>query len=73
MAVTASQAGSVAVIQCQTGTTGDGSPIHSSYSLSGIKAAATDQEIYDVAVALYALSGDPLMSVRREVLIDLAE
>jgi len=53
--------------------TGDGSPILSSYSLSGIKATATDQEIYDVAVAMYALSGDPLISVRREVLIDLAE
>lgn len=73
MAVTASQAGSTVVVKCQTGLTPEGSPILSSYSLTGVKEAATDQEIYDVCVSLYGLSSDPLISVRREILVDLAE
>ena len=73
MAVTASQAGSTVAVKCQTGLTPEGSPILSSYSLTGVKEAATDQEIYDICVSLYGLSSDPLISVRREILVDLAE
>ena len=73
MAVTASQAGSTVVVKCQTGLTAQGAPILSSYSLTGIKQTATDQEIYDICVSMYGLSSDPLISVRREILVDLAE
>ena len=73
MAVIASQVDSVMVVECQTGLTPEGSPILSTFSISGIKSATSDQDIYDVAVALYGLGADPLISVRRTNRIDLAE
>ena len=73
MAVTASAKPSVMVIKAQTGLTLEGSPILATKSIGGIKADATDQDIYDVAVAFQALSSNALISVTRENLFDLTE
>ena len=73
MAVIASQVDSVMVVECQTDTKADGSPVLSTYSLSGVKFATPDQDLYDVAVALYGLGSDPLIYVKRNNRIDLAE
>lgn len=73
MAVIASPVDSVMIAECQTGTTAQGAPILSTYSLAGVKVATTDQDLYDVAVALYGLGSDPLIYVKRNNRIDLAE
>ena len=72
MAVTSSQTDTIMVIEVQTGLTPTGSPILSSRSIN-VKAAATDQDIFDVATAMQALSDYPLISVKRENHFDLAE
>ncbi len=71
MAVTSSQTDSVMVIEVQTGLTTAGAPILSSRSIN-VKADATDQDVFDVATAMQALSDYPLISVRRENHFDLA-
>ena len=73
MAVIASAVDTILVVETQTGLTPEGSPILSTYSLSSLRSDATDQDVYDVATALYGLIDDPLISVRRENRIDLAE
>ena len=60
------------VIEVQTGLTQAGAPILSSRSIN-VKAAATDQDVFDVATAMQALSHQPLISVKRENHFDLAE
>jgi hypothetical protein len=72
MAVISSQTDSVMVLEVQTGLTATGSPILSSRSIN-VKAAAADQDLYDVATAMQALSDQPLISVKRENHFDLAE
>jgi Protein of unknown function (DUF1659). len=72
MAVISSQTDSVMVLEVQTGLTPGGSPILSSRSIN-IKAATTDQDLYDVAIAMQALSNYALISVVREDHFDLTE
>ena len=72
MAVISSQTDSVMVLEIQTGSTPAGGPILSSRSID-VKAEATDQDIFDVATAMQALSDYPLISVVREDHFDLAE
>ncbi|HEY8909081.1 MAG TPA: DUF1659 domain-containing protein [Desulfosporosinus sp.] len=73
MAVTASAKDTLMVVTVQTGLTAQGSPILSQRSIANVKSAATDQEVFDVANALYGLQNYPLISVRRDNRIDLAE
>lgn len=73
MAVIASAKPSVMVIKAQTGLTQEGSPILATKRIGDIKADATDQAVYDVAVAFQALSSNPLISVTRENIFDLTE
>lgn len=72
MAVISSQTESVMVLEVQTGMTPAGAPILSSRSIN-VKAAATDQDIFDVGSAMQALSEYPLIHVMREDHFDLAE
>jgi len=72
MAVISSQTDSVMVLEVQTGLTPAGAPELSSRSIN-VKAAATDQDIVDVATAMQALSEYPLISVQREDHFDLAD
>jgi len=72
MAVTASAKDTLMVVTVQTGLTAQGSPILSQRSIANVKSVATDQDVFDVANALYGLQDYPLISVRRDNRIDLA-
>jgi hypothetical protein len=72
MAVIASNKDSVLVITYQTGLTSQGSPKLGQRSFPNVKLIATDQDIYDVAVAIYELQDYPLIGVRRDNRVDLA-
>jgi len=71
MAVIASAKDTLMVVTYQTGLTAQGSPKLSQRSFANVKSAATDQEVYDVATALYGLQTYPLISVRRDNRVDL--
>lgn len=73
MAVIASNKDSVMVVTFQTGLTPQGSPILSQRSFAKVKSDATDQDIYEVAAALYELQDYPLIGVRRDNRINLTE
>jgi hypothetical protein len=73
MAVIASAKDTLMVVTVQTGLNAQGSPILSQRSIANVKAAATDQDVFDVAMALYGLQNYPLISVRRDNRVDLAE
>ena len=64
---------SIMVLTVQTGTTIPGAPILANRSYPNIKSEILDQDFYDVAVALGALSDDALISVRRDNRIDMTE
>lgn len=57
---------SLLVVRYQTGVSEGGSPIVRQKSLSGIKETAADQDVYDVATALFGLLQHPLVQVRRD-------
>jgi hypothetical protein len=71
MAVVSTPMDSVFVAQYQTGLSGTGSPITRQKSFTGIKTSAVDQDIYDVASALFGLLEYPLVAVRRDDRFDL--
>ncbi|MGI6120011.1 MAG: DUF1659 domain-containing protein [Desulfosporosinus sp.] len=73
MAVIASAKDTVFVVTYQTGLTTEGSPKLSQRSFPNVKSDALDQDIYDVAVALYSLQDYPLINVRRDNRFDLTE
>jgi Protein of unknown function (DUF1659). len=71
MPVTTSIKDSVMVVTFQTGLTAQGSPKLSQRSFPNIKSSSSDQDVYDVAVALYGLQDYPLIGVRRDNRVDL--
>lgn len=71
MPVIASSKDTIMVVTFQTGLTAQGSPKLSQRSFSNVKSSALDQDIYDVAVALYGLQDYPLIEVRRDNRVDL--
>jgi len=73
MPVIASDKDTLLVVIIQTGLTAQGSPKLSQRSFSNVKASALDQDVYDVAVALYGLQDYPLIGVRRNNRVDLTE
>ncbi len=73
MPVVASNKGTVMVVTFQTGLTEQGSPKLSQRSFPNVKSSAADQDVYDVAVALYGLQNYPLIGVRRDNRVDLTE
>ncbi len=73
MAVIASAKDTVLVVTYQIGLTTEGSPILRQRSFSNVKSDALDQDVFDVANALYGLQDYPLIGVRRDNRIDLAE
>ncbi|TGE31886.1 DUF1659 domain-containing protein [Desulfosporosinus sp. Sb-LF] len=73
MAVISSAKDTVMVVTYQTGLTPEGSPKLSQRSFPNLKSDALDQDVYDVATALYGLQDYPLIGVRRDNRFDLAE
>ncbi|OAT85104.1 DUF1659 domain-containing protein [Desulfotomaculum copahuensis] len=62
-------AGATLRLVLQTGTDSGGNPVLRNKNLANIAAAATDQDLYDVAQALAGLQKHTLSGVRR---IDMA-
>lgn len=73
MAVTANATGTVLVVTYQTGLNPAGTPILRQRSIANVKADALDQDVFDVLQALYALQQYPLITVRRDNRIELAQ
>lgn len=73
MPVISSNRDTVLVVTYQTGLTAQGSPRLSQRSIPNIKSSASDQDVYDVAVALYGLQDYPLTGVRRDNRVDLTQ
>ncbi|MDP4128203.1 MAG: DUF1659 domain-containing protein [Bacillota bacterium] len=73
MAVISSVKDTILVVTYQTGLTPEGAPKLSQRSFANVKADAVDQDVYDLAVALYGLQDYPLINVRRDNRFDLTE
>ncbi|MDD3654837.1 MAG: DUF1659 domain-containing protein [Desulfotomaculaceae bacterium] len=70
MAVTKVPTGAALKLKLNTGTDGSGNPVFRTKSLSNVKPAAADADIYDVAVSLSGLQSHTLASISR---VDSAE
>ena len=71
MAVISSAKDSILVVSYQAGLTPTGSPLIRQRSFPNVKADALDQDVFDVANALYSLQQYPLTGVRRDNRFDL--
>lgn len=71
MAVVSTPVESILVARYQAGLSESGSPVIRQKSLAGIKPAASDQDIYDVASSLFNLIDYPLVEVRRDNRLEL--
>lgn len=63
MAVSATPLSSTLVVRYQSGTTPAGGPEIRQKSLNDVKADATEQDVYDVAAALFSLGQHPVINV----------
>ncbi len=73
MAVLATPINSVLVVVYQVGLDDEGFPKLRQRSFPNVRSNASDQDVYDVAIALYGLQDHQLYSVRRDNRIDLIE
>lgn len=71
MPVTSSAKDSVLVVTYQTGLSAAGAPVLRQRSIPNVKSDAVDQDVFDIAQALYGLQDYPLISVRRDNRFDL--
>jgi len=71
MAVTSTPKDAIMVVTYQIGLDTEGTPILRQRSFADVRANALDQDVYDVAQALYGLQQYPLVSVRRDNRFDL--
>ncbi|MHB1651426.1 MAG: DUF1659 domain-containing protein [Desulfitobacteriaceae bacterium] len=72
MAVTTNAKGTVLVVTYQQGLSATGTPILRQRSLANVKSTALDQDVYDVAQALFGLQQYPVINVRRDNRFELA-
>ena len=72
MPVTSSAKDSVLVVTYQTGLSVAGAPILRQRSFPNVKSDVLDQDVFDVAQALYGLQDYPLITVRRDNRFELA-
>jgi len=63
MAVSTTSLNSTLNVKYQTGTTPTGSPVIRQKSLNDMKTDATEQDIYDVATALFSMGQHPVTNV----------
>ncbi len=63
MAVNATPLNSTLVIEYQTGATSTGSPVLRQKSLNYLRSDATEEAVYNVAMALFSLVEHPVTSV----------
>ncbi len=60
-------------LKLDDGVNENGNQVLKSKTLSGVKATAVDEDIYNVAVSLSSLQTKPLVSVKRIDEVDLEE
>ena len=60
-------------LQVQTGTDSEGNPVYRLRSFSRVKPEASDQDVYDVAVALGNLQVHPVNAISRVNESDLSQ
>jgi len=72
MAIVSTPLNSAFVARYQTGVSGSGAPLTRQKTFSGVKATAANQDVYDVAAALFGLLQYPLLDVRRDDRFTLA-
>jgi hypothetical protein len=73
MAVVSTPQGSTLRLRVQTGEDGSGNPVYRNRSYNKVKSAATDQDVFEVALALSGLQAHTLVRVIRLDEEDLAE
>lgn len=73
MAVTSIPLGSALLLQVQTGTDEIGNPVLRTRRWSNVKAAAADQDVFDVANVLGGLQAFPVVDVTRQDSEDLEQ
>ena len=66
MAVLATPIGTVLVVAYEVGLTESGSPKIRQKSIQNLRANAADQDVLDVAEALFSLQQYPITSIRRD-------
>jgi hypothetical protein len=71
MAVVTTAKDSILVVSYQIGLTEAGAPMLRQRSFPNVRVQALDQDVYDVAAALYGLQEYPLASVRRDNRFDM--
>ncbi|ADY57257.1 protein of unknown function DUF1659 [Syntrophobotulus glycolicus DSM 8271] len=65
MAVLSAPLDSVLTVRYQTGTSAGGSPVIRQKNIGGIKSGAADQDLYEIAQALFSLVDYPPVEIRR--------
>lgn len=73
MAVTSMPLGSALLVQVQTGVDGSGNPVVRTRRWANIKAAATDQDVFDVANVIAGLQMHPVVDIIRQDSEDLEQ
>jgi len=73
MAVVSAPKDSVLVVVYQNGLSGSGAPILRQRSFANVKADAIDQDVFDVAQALYSLQQFPVIEIRRDNRFELSD
>ncbi|MDQ7094294.1 DUF1659 domain-containing protein [Desulfosporosinus sp. PR] len=63
MAVNVTPLSSAVIVKYQTGTTPEGSPVFKQKTLNNVLADAPEQDIHDVAMALFSLIGNNVTNV----------
>ncbi|KGK82913.1 hypothetical protein DP73_20160 [Desulfosporosinus sp. HMP52] len=63
MAVSTTSLNSTLIVKYQTGTTPTGGPELKQKSLNDLKSNASEQDVYDVAAALFSLGQNPVINV----------
>lgn len=72
MPVSSTAVDSVLTVSYQTGLNASGAPVVRQRSFPNVKSAALDQDVFDVAQALYGLQDYPVTGIRRDNRFELA-
>lgn len=73
MAVTSEELSSTVIVKYQTGTSPAGAPIFRQKTLNNVSMSAAEQDIYDVAIALFTLIKNDVSNVYLRRLFELAD